>query len=172
MYAMLLNILKAKTNEGLEQPFDVSSPLNQEVLLDRNCRPISDIHIIGTIKYLNDHLYLDGQASVKLLCLCDNCGIEFEKDFVFDIKETFVESYDSHDSEDYLILQGCVNLDEPLLDNLYLQLSSRLLCKEDCKGLCPICGKDRNKFICNCEEISKELERQEENPFSKIKNRR
>jgi uncharacterized protein len=169
---MLLNILKAKANEGVEQSFDLTSPLNQDVLMDRNCKPLSDVHIVGTMKYLNDHLYLDGQAKVKLSCLCDNCGTEFERNFVFDIKETFVESYDSHNSEDYIILQGCVNLDEPLLDNLLLQLSSRLLCKKDCKGLCYICGKNKNLYSCNCEEIEKELERQEENPFSKIKNRR
>lgn len=169
---MLLNILKAKANEGVEQPFEISCALEQDVLADRNCKPISDISVVGTMKYLNDHLYLDAKARVKLLCLCDNCGTEFEKDFEFDIEETFAESYDSHDSEDYLILQGCVNLDEPLLDNLLLKLSSRLLCKEDCKGLCSVCGKNKNLYSCNCEEIERELERQEENPFSKIKNRR
>ena len=42
--------------------------------------------------------------------------------------------------------------DQAFLDELFLQLPMVSLCKPDCKGLCPVCGIDLNRFRCNCAE--------------------
>ena len=34
---------------------------------------------------------------------------------------------------------------------LLLWLPAKQLCREDCKGLCPICGADRNEVDCGCD---------------------
>lgn len=47
---------------------------------------------------------------------------------------------------------GVVDLDELVREQILLALPSRSLCSESCKGLCPICGRDRNANpSCNCE---------------------
>jgi uncharacterized protein len=33
-----------------------------------------------------------------------------------------------------------------------LNMDSRLICSEDCKGVCPRCGKDLNQGSCSCEK--------------------
>jgi uncharacterized protein len=43
-----------------------------------------------------------------------------------------------------------VDMDELVGEQLLLALPSRILCSEDCKGLCPECGNDRNLKDCNC----------------------
>jgi uncharacterized protein len=43
-----------------------------------------------------------------------------------------------------------IDLDQMLGDNVVLSLPMRFLCREDCKGLCPLCGKDLNKGACGC----------------------
>ena len=34
--------------------------------------------------------------------------------------------------------------------DLILSLPSKVLCREDCRGLCPHCGKDQNEGLCGC----------------------
>jgi|YelNatPaOPRAMG01_1025707.scaffolds.fasta_scaffold00567_21 uncharacterized protein len=41
-------------------------------------------------------------------------------------------------------------LDEEVRDYVLLSVPMKKLCKEDCKGLCPVCGKDLNEGMCNC----------------------
>lgn len=53
---------------------------------------------------------------------------------------------------------GLVIVDEPILDTepilleqLHLNIPMKPLCREDCAGLCPACGADRNREECECE---------------------
>jgi uncharacterized protein len=43
-------------------------------------------------------------------------------------------------------------LEDVLREQVLLSLPVRTLCKPDCKGLCPRCGKNRNLEACSCEE--------------------
>ena len=57
-----------------------------------------------------------------------------------------------------------VFIPEPILDEValvqeqfQLQIPMHPLCKEDCEGLCPLCGKNWNKGRCTCRpELNKE----------------
>ena len=44
-----------------------------------------------------------------------------------------------------------MELDEPVGELLFLELPSRDLCSEDCRGFCPKCGKDLNEGNCDCD---------------------
>ncbi len=43
-------------------------------------------------------------------------------------------------------------LEDVLREQVLLSLPARILCKPDCKGLCPRCGKNRNLEPCSCDE--------------------
>jgi uncharacterized protein len=43
-------------------------------------------------------------------------------------------------------------LEDVLREQVLLSLPVRTLCKQDCKGLCPRCGENRNSRMCDCEE--------------------
>ena len=45
----------------------------------------------------------------------------------------------------------CLDLDELMREQLLLSLPEKRLCKEDCAGLCPQCGANRNEVACGCE---------------------
>ena len=44
-----------------------------------------------------------------------------------------------------------VDLSEIVREQFYLALPMKPLCREDCKGLCPVCGKNRNREACTCQ---------------------
>ncbi len=168
---MLLNIIKAKTEQGKDINFDVEFPLDNDLIEDRNYQFLTPVTVKGTMNYQNDKLDIDAKVNFKLLVVCDNCGESFEKDIQFDLSEKFLEQYESHTEEDYLIKQVCVEIDKPVTDNLLLNIPTKMLCKDDCKGLCAVCGKNKNFSTCNCDALMDELE-DLDNPFNQLKNRR
>jgi len=46
---------------------------------------------------------------------------------------------------------GVIDLGELLHEQFYLTLPMKPLCREDCKGLCPVCGANWNQTTCACE---------------------
>lgn len=168
---MLLNFVKAKNEEGVAQQFSVKFPLDDDLVKDRGYEILSPVSVKGSYYYQNEELFLTATAEVTLLCVCDSCAEKFEKVFTFPVNQKFVEDYNVKDDDDYVINHMTVSLDEPVVYNFFQNFPSKIKCKEDCKGLCSICGKNKNIFSCNCEEI--EIEQQQlENPFGKLKNRR
>ncbi len=54
-------------------------------------------------------------------------------------------------AEDAYLLEGdTVDLNEMVNDLILLSLPMRMLCREDCRGLCPVCGADLNQGSCGC----------------------
>jgi len=53
-----------------------------------------------------------------------------------------------------------IDLTDAIRQYALLTVPMKPLCKEDCAGLCPVCGKNRNSDICKCvvEEIDPRLE--------------
>jgi uncharacterized protein len=56
-------------------------------------------------------------------------------------------------------LQGedFVDLTENLREDIILELPQRALCRQDCKGLCPVCGEDLNNGSCKCKPAQGDL---------------
>ena len=92
-------------------------------------------------------------AEFTLHICCDRCLIEFDRDYCFDFEHILVRSLsnDNDDSEEYIVTETDeLDMDELVLTDCLLSLPSKMLCKEDCKGLCPECGADLNQGECNC----------------------
>lgn len=51
-----------------------------------------------------------------------------------------------------MLTSDSVDPADVLVPALILQVQMTYLCKEDCKGLCPHCGADRNVTDCDCDK--------------------
>lgn len=71
------------------------------------------------------------------------------------------------ESEDdlYVVSGDQVDLAEMLREHVILSLPMQPLCSESCRGLCPVCGRDRNERDCGCREV------RQQNPFSVLQER-
>ena len=58
--------------------------------------------------------------------------------------------YDKEKEEQYLFKGELLSLDESLNTLLFISQPLKILCRENCKGLCPVCGQNRNKSLCSC----------------------
>lgn len=92
---------------------------------------------------------------------CDRCGEETITPFVYSFNHTLVQSLVGENEGDYIeVPDFTLDLDEPVTTDILLELPSKHLCKDDCKGLCPKCGKNLNIGECSCDkrEIDPRLE--------------
>ncbi len=67
------------------------------------------------------------------------------------------------DEDQYTYTGHVLELDDAVRTAILLELPSRILCKEDCRGLCAQCGANLNVNVCSCQ---KDLTSR--NPFSAL----
>ena len=96
-------------------------------------------------------LNLSGEIRADMLCVCDRCGAEFESTKITALHATIAEEDDNGEDPELFLLDGDeIDLDEILSTCFILDMETKFLCKEDCKGLCPKCGKNLNLGPCGC----------------------
>lgn len=97
---------------------------------------------IVTLKY---------NIQARLNAQCGRCLGRFIKDFSFDFEHIIVRELFGEDTGDYVVAEGDrVDMDELGVSDLLPEMPVKLLCREDCRGLCPKCGADLNKSDCGC----------------------
>lgn len=117
----------------------------------------SDARVTG---YLTDNAgYMRLHLTAKLpysgecaRCLAPVSGV-FSLDFERTVApEGMLTDQQLEDNVDeYVVTDGNeLDVDEQLSEELILSFPTRLLCREDCKGLCPKCGKPLNDGPCPC----------------------
>lgn len=95
-------------------------------------------------------LFMEVKFSLNLVC--DRCLKEFTRDFCYDFEHILVRNANT-DSEEYVECEDNVlDLDELVVSDILLRLPTKILCREDCRGLCSMCGQDLNEGECSCFE--------------------
>jgi len=164
---MLLDFQIAKNSQGKAVDFSIDVPMDNNLIEEKGYTFTSPCRLVGTLVYEFEALKLTANAEVSIKAFCDLCGEDLEKSFTFPIEEVFAKS-NSDDSNYYEIGSTSVDVTPMVVDNFFENLPSRIVCKDDCKGLCDRCGKNLNYHSCNCQQIKQELDNQD-NPFYKLK---
>jgi uncharacterized protein len=118
-----------------------------------------------TVSSSSGRLLIGGRTEVRLEMPCDRClkAMEIPFSIVIDVKvskdrlsdgASNVPEGDSEidDVDEFSFLDGCIlDVDKLVSDEIVVALPTKVLCKDDCKGLCPVCGKNLNYGSCSCD---------------------
>ncbi|MBO5198973.1 MAG: DUF177 domain-containing protein [Lachnospiraceae bacterium] len=104
----------------------------------------------------NRKVLLNGTAEVSLAAPCDRCLSEVEVivpikvDKELDFAQSEEERTENLDETNYI---SGYDLDVDLLvyDEILIGFPMKVLCKEDCKGICKVCGANLNEGECGCD---------------------
>ncbi len=123
------------------------------------CFPIvgkEDAHIV--VKHVKQReLFIEGKAYLELEISCDRClepvrvpfALEFTKRV--DLEKSDGEQSDELDEKNYI--DGYhLDVDKLLYNEILIGWPMKILCSEDCKGICNVCGQNLNQGTCTCED--------------------
>ena len=109
----------------------------------------------------NKVLELKGIGSVTVGIPCDRCleqvavKIPYEIEQKLDMKKSDTERVQDLDENDYLTGMD-LDVDRLVYLEVLMSWPLKVLCREDCKGICSRCGKNLNKGSCGCAEEPKD----------------
>ena len=158
---MLIDITDILKTKGTKR-FSFREPFAE---VERSIRPVlkGDPEIEGSITCDEDGIFVSGHVKAVMIERCSRCLDELEYPIDLDFEGQYSETEDI-DEGIYGYQSSAVEIDKAVLDAVSLELPEQYLCREDCKGLCPVCGVNRNREKCDCDTLIRE-----DNPFSKLK---
>ena len=112
------------------------------------------VRLVGKLFNIGGCIEFNSNASFEISYLCDRCLSESTKILSFDISERFKKTLDLADDQnpDIICFSGNeIDISEVIINNIFMNIPSKLLCCEECKGLCPVCGKNLNEGECSCD---------------------
>ena len=154
---MLLNIAEILSVPSMAKDYPVSFDFDSLKVRGQSY-PVSHkepfiLHVSKTDKDLS----IKGEKTVSLLIPCDRCLDDVENTFQLSIdyilQSNTEESDGIEDADEFNFIDGCMlDVDRLIKDELVVALPTKNLCREDCKGLCPVCGTNLNHGSCNCDK--------------------
>lgn len=151
---MLLGLSKIIDSPGASVPFSTSVDLS-DLRYGISCPVSEPVLAQGVVRNTAGVLLMKGSVTTTIHGICDRCAAEFIRDIDFPIDVVLVTELASEENEDewvFPLVGDSADLDDIVRTVFVLNLDSKLLCKEDCKGLCPRCGKNLNDGKCTCEK--------------------
>src|SRR5208283_4078988 len=126
----------------------------------------SPLHVAGLAEVLahsDGEVRIQGKYTVEMAAECDRClgRARFPLDGAFDLfyrpvsfiaREEEVEIGED-EAEIGFYEGGGLELEDILREQVLLALPMQRVCSEDCKGICPVCGTNRNQSACDCSTV-------------------
>ncbi len=151
---MKLGLAKIIDCPGASVSFSDSVDLSD--LCFGSCCPVSEpVTASGTIRNTAGVLVMKGMIETTIHGVCDRCAAEFTEKKEIPLDVVLVTELANEENEDEWVfpLEGdSADLDDIIRTVFVLNMDSKLLCKEDCKGMCCRCGKNLNDGPCNCQK--------------------
>ena len=109
-----------------------------------------DLDLDLALEMLLEGLLIRGAVRFVTVQPCARCLREVRDDRDVEVTELFAQPRRDHQPEPGYEIDpgGTIELDTMLREAVVVSLPVRVLCREDCQGLCPVCGTDRNDDDC------------------------
>lgn len=119
------------------------------------------VTVNGKVRLAGAEVFVNGHIETRAQVECDRClkQVEIPVQTGFDLQYISGAEYESgataeltEEAMSVSVFDGeTIDVDEIVKEQILLAVPTRLLCQPDCKGICPVCGIDKNTGDCECE---------------------
>ncbi|MDD6441166.1 MAG: DUF177 domain-containing protein [bacterium] len=119
---------------------------------------ISPVHL--KVEYTGEKkIRITGNVSLKVTIPCDRCLEDVLTELDLDIEKNVNLNVDcdadEDDSDEANYIDGYhLDVEQLLYNEILVGWPMKVLCSEDCKGICSVCGQNLNQGSCDCEDTS------------------
>lgn len=139
---------------------DAVLPSDDPVWLDGDVRPVDGVHVTGRLSSAGTgRFYFSGHIAGTSRDSCRRCLTDALVPVADDVHLLFAESggdEEELDDPDVYVIDARdynLNLGPAVREQWLLAVPPLVVCREDCKGLCPKCGADLNLGACDCAPV-------------------
>ena len=156
---MILNVKNALKNPGELFSLETEIAFPDEDFQGKVVftRPVK---FSGSYCCIGDSIQIKGQADAQLELICVRCLESFTQDISCTVDEYF--SHQPDDDTGLISATDTVDVGECVHSSILMSLELLRICSPQCKGLCPVCGVNRNEVSCSCSQSKPE----KDNPFA------
>ena len=155
--------LSIKEMEVRKVRFDETFAPSEIDFTDAGVEQVGPLGVAGVAELLANtegEVRIQGKFSVEMESECDRClgRARFHLEPNFDLfyrpvsaieRDEEVE-IDEGEAEIGFYRGGGMELEDILREQILLLLPMQRVCKDDCRGICPVCGLNRNESGCDC----------------------
>lgn len=121
-------------------------------ITDTDLKVTAPIQVEGVVENAGDVILLKAEVKTEIERTCGRCLKVFTEPLAAQVVEKFYPAGAENIENDAFIYESdLLDITEPVRESLLLAVPLQSLCREDCRGLCPVCGADRNEGDCGCD---------------------
>ena len=147
---MLIDISKILMKKGETLSFEGEEPITSIEDCPDVQKVLEPVKVKGTVTNVKGSFEVCAKCEAAVLMACSRCLEPVKVKAQFDLDELFSNTGNEEEAETFEA--ESLDLTSAIKRNLLLNLPMKVICKEDCKGLCPHCGADRNVTDCDCDK--------------------
>ena len=111
------------------------------------------VRLQGKIENVAEIVSVKATATFSMDVDCCRCAEELELDMEVPIDHILVTELQNEETDEYIIVEDMkLDIERLTLEDIYFALPSKVLCDDDCKGLCSKCGANLNEGPCECKK--------------------
>ena len=111
----------------------------------------SPVKVVGVVAGKEGFADIAFRTAFEFSILCDRCAAQIDRSLLYSFSHTLVPSLENEEDDRFIeVRDSKLDLDVLVREDILLELPTKFLCRPDCKGICPKCGKNLNEGPCNC----------------------
>ena len=147
---MVINFSDLLSKKNRKKQISLSFELEPFEFEGEEIRAIEKVDVEGVAISENDVIVIEASIKTKLKLNCSRCLDTFIYPIDIDIEERFTNNIDLQDEGVMFVDGDTLDITEIIENCIISTLPIKRLCKDDCKGLCSVCGVNKNVENCSC----------------------
>jgi uncharacterized protein len=158
LHMFRINARELLRQPGLDKQISVALPASDFGVGDERITGdvVVDLQAVSGV----DGITLSGTITMPWATACRRCLAEVTGVARIDVDETYRDDVGPDDAFDvegaFEIERDQIDLVPAIREYLLIELPDDQLCRDDCAGLCPVCGTDRNTHSCDCDTTTRD----------------
>jgi uncharacterized protein len=151
LHLLRLNARELLRQPGLHRTVEVALPAEELSVVDDRITGAIDVDLVATSTI--DAVVVDGTVTMPWRAECRRCLAQVSGVARIAIDEVYQDPADITvgDDDTFPIEGDRIDLVPAVREAILLELPDDVLCRDDCAGICPMCGTDRNEGTCDCD---------------------
>lgn len=148
LHELRLNARELLRQPGLRRSVGIALPASDLGIDDERITGEIDVDLVATSTI--DGVVVDGTVTMPWRSACRRCLAEVVGTGVVEIDEVYQDEI-AEDDDAFPIEGDQIDLIPAVREAVLLELPDDVLCRDDCAGICPVCGIDLNQGACDCD---------------------